>query len=89
MIERFSRQGASRLRFLQNSVSQPPGRDPILRPGINYTGPLYYTERIYRAAVSQSLRTTVIEDPLNQCNIGNINDDSNDNNTKLVFARIW
>ena len=24
---------------LQSSVSQPPGRGPVLGPGINYTGP--------------------------------------------------
>jgi hypothetical protein len=37
-----------------NSVSEPPG------PGINYTGPSSYKERIYRAAVSQRLRTTAL-----------------------------
>jgi hypothetical protein len=24
---------------IKNSVSQPPGRGPVLDPGINYTGP--------------------------------------------------
>jgi hypothetical protein len=25
--------------LIQRSVSQPPGRDPVPGPGINYTGP--------------------------------------------------
>jgi hypothetical protein len=34
------------------------GRGPVLGLGINYTGPSSYKKRIYRAAVSQRLRTT-------------------------------
>jgi hypothetical protein len=47
--------------ILQSSVSQPPGRGPVPGPEINYTVPSFYKKIIYRAAVSQRLRTTTVE----------------------------
>jgi hypothetical protein len=44
------------------SVSQPPGYGLAPGTGINCTGPLSYKKRIYRAAVSQMLRTTALDD---------------------------
>jgi hypothetical protein len=47
-----------RLTIHYNNVSQPPGRGPVPVHGINFAGPSPYKETIYRAAVSQKLRTT-------------------------------
>jgi hypothetical protein len=44
-----------------NSVSQPPGRDSVPGPGINYIGSSSHKIRSYLAAVSRRLRTTGIE----------------------------
>jgi hypothetical protein len=47
--------------IVYNSVSQPPGRGRIPSPDINYTGPTSYKKRNYRAAFSQRLRTTGLQ----------------------------